>query len=516
MKKFLVLFVGLAILAGSVCALDLPDALKIPGLVVTGDVNTGFRVTGESWADYNDVVKKNHSDPQAFAYSSSIDDGTPFRAQLQLVWTRGDLGVKTRLRYTPAQGRELKTANLFDFSHAVNKAFVWGDLFDKKVRVIAGKGLDGAWGLFYSNWDNTGDFDGVDGVKVEVKPIDGLNVGVAYGSGDGVFGSAFTNSGDPWASERRLVAGAKYSNETFGLMASLYHNFLELDQIDSSGNGRYYGGKDSPGYGAIDSFIESSANPATHPDLASNRYSLTGYNFNLGKITEALPRTSNLLVGAKVTPPSIPLTVQASAAFNNIGANDWKENALTDEQDTILEDNEVDLADYIYKGGDFSPYWYTLLKFNVEYAASDALTIGLGLSDMYIADRYYFDEAEFNVLENGNRYPVGGLGGLFPISINPYVSYTLNDAISLGGDLSFKINRGGSDQFGFGVQPSATFQLGSGATFNVYDEIVFTVESGNADDAEWVGKHPGAVAAMPHSGAGYTENTFHIEFGWTF
>jgi hypothetical protein len=461
MKKFLVLFVGLAILAGSVSALDLPDALKIPGLVVTGDVATGFRVTGESWNSYNDV-DGDTPDPVAFAYSSAIDDGTPFRAQLQLVWTRGNLGVKTRLRYRPDAAGDLNDT-LSDLNSTVNKAFVWGDLLDKKVRVTAGKGLDGAWGLFYSNFKTTGDYDGVDGVKVEVKPIDGLNLGVAYGAD--IFAKSWKNSWengytDAQAAEKRLVVGAKYSTPAFGLVASLYHNLKELDD------------------GAT--------------------YSVDAYDIPDGDITGALPRTSNLIVGAKVTPPSVPLTVNVSAAFKNLGSESLAENKNI----TVTDNNGY------YKGGDYNPYWYGKLKANVEYGVNDALSIGVALSDIYFADGYYLGESKTD--------GTGGAGGLPPVSINPYVGYALNDDISLGGDLTFKINQGGSDQFAFAVQPTAEFSLGSGAKFTVFDELVFYGASPNADDAEWVGKHNGAVQKLFAGGASGTANTFHIEFGWTF
>ncbi|MDR1362421.1 MAG: hypothetical protein LBJ35_00005, partial [Spirochaetaceae bacterium] len=109
MKKFLVLCGGIAIASASAAfALDLPDALKIPGLSVTGDVRTGLRVDGGTFDDFGkdnafnpDGEESGAVDPYVYAYSDDIDDGTPFRAQLQLVWQRDNLGVKTRFRYRP-------------------------------------------------------------------------------------------------------------------------------------------------------------------------------------------------------------------------------------------------------------------------------------------------------------------------------------------------------------------------------------------------------------------------------
>ena len=93
MKKISSFLVCLALLsAGAAFALDLPDALKIPGLTVTGDVRTGLRVDGGTYDKFgeNDVFGSGKAAgaqvPKVYAYSDDLGDGKPFRAQLQLVW----------------------------------------------------------------------------------------------------------------------------------------------------------------------------------------------------------------------------------------------------------------------------------------------------------------------------------------------------------------------------------------------------------------------------------------------
>jgi hypothetical protein len=469
MKKFLVLFVGLAILAGSVSALDLPDALKIPGLVVTGNVRTGFRVDGSTWDDYkvkgDSTGDADHADPRAYAYSDDPDNGAPFRAQLQLVWTRGNLGVKTRFRYQPgADSAALGSTAPSNLAAVINKAFVWGDVLDKKVRLTVGKEMDAAWGFFSGNLSgsNTDQYDGKDGAKIEIKPIDGLNLGVFYGAGD-LFTKAFKTSTDaPGHTTENvdplLVAGVKYNTGTFGITASLLHRF---------------------------NFKEP-----------------TVYE-NIRTLTNAEPNTSNLLVGIRLAPEGVPLTVNANLGVSSLGAMTVSK---------YKEENPAATDSEAYNSGDYNPYTFFYAKLNLGYGVSDALSLGLAVKDIQVGSQYYY------ALGDADE---PGLGQLFPITISPSVGYAINDDVEVGGELQFRINQNGTDQFGFGVNPTATFQLGSGAWFNVYDEIVFYTASkfhSDTDDADYRNKHQGFASnfSVNEFGASGTVNTFHIEFGWSF
>jgi hypothetical protein len=481
MKKFLVLFVGLAILAGSVCALDLPDALKIPGLVVTGTVRAGFRVSGGTVSDHDERgVDGDVVDPVAYAYSDDPNNGAPFRAQLQLVWTRGNLGVKTRFRYQPGgESAALGSTTPFNVQSFINKAFVWGDVLDKKVRLTVGKEQDAAWGVFWSNLSgsDTDQYDGKDGAKIELKPIDGLNLGLFYGA-NGLFTGAYrtTNEngeGIPAVTSGLtplLVAGAKYSTDTFGVTASLLHQFNFADT--------------------------------------------TSYGLGIQDLSGALPNTSNLLVGIKLSPSALPLTVNANLGLGNLGAKTEKKLNANDD----VEGNETEGW---YNDGDYNPYTFFYAKLNAEYGVNDAVAAGITISDIQVGSGYYYAVSDAG--ESTDR----GEGQFFPITLSPYVNYAINDNVEVGGELSFKINKGGSDQFGFGVTPSATFQLGSGASFNVYDELIFYTGSKyivDADDADYRNAHRGLgqikpnreYAVLQNGGAPGTENTFHIEFSWSF
>jgi hypothetical protein len=462
MKKISSLIVCLALLAaGTAFALDLPDALKIPGLTVTGDVRTGLRVVGGTVDDYGKLYDDNPQGapetgalaPYVYAYSDDLDDGKPFRAQLQLVWERENLGVKTRFRYNPIKDGELGS-KLVDLNNTVNKAFVYGWLLDKKVKVSVGKGTDEAWGLFYSSYATTTGFDGKDGVKVDVLPIDGLSLGAHYGTDD-LFAKAVNDGtfNDQKENYRRFVAGAKYTSDSFGIVASTVHNFVESDA-----------------YGTYSKDI-----PAEYVD-------------------KPLPNTSNVLFGLWVAPIE-PLRIDLSVAAVNLGSKTKK----------ALEADGEDMPGK-FKKGDYSEYWFVLPKLKAEYAVNEQLGIALEIGDIAIADEYYYKDADATDAEDK------GLGSLFPITITPSATYAINDDVTAGLGLNFKINVDGTDQFGIGFKPSAEFSLGSGAKFVVYDELTFYTKASDSEDFRK--KHPNFYGFS--GGASGTENTLQFDFVWTF
>jgi hypothetical protein len=513
---------GIAVISASAAfALELPDALQFPGLTVSGDVRTGLRVEGATYDKFGEhdefkgVREAGAEDAKAYAYSDDIDDGTPFRAQLVLQWERDNLGVKTRFRYRPdadpdgEPGDGRLNAKVNDLNNTVNKAFVWGSMLDNKVKVTLGKGLDAGYSLFYSNFNgtgakvskNVGDFDGKDGVRLDVTPIEGLSIGLFYGTGD-LFANAYKNGDSSdftdWASsDRRFVVGAKYTTDNIKIVASLYHNFYNWEhETDALGKRMYSGG---PFFGGEDE--------AAQAGFSGGKY-FSGDQFD--NWDSALPNTSNLLVGAQYAADA--LQIDLSLAFVNLGSMKFKDNFSYNNFDqkstTTEEEFDAGLENNIYKGGNFNPFWAFKPKISVAYALNDQLTVALALTDLTIGDLYWYEK----VKEDGT----GGAGNLFPITINPSAAYAINDDITASLDLNFKINADATDQFGFGVKPAAEFSLGSGATFVVYDEITFWTQS--KDDAALIAEHggKGVYEGRAHNGASGTTNTLQFDFVWTF
>jgi hypothetical protein len=352
-------------------------------------------------------------------------------------------------------------ATLANLNNTINKAFVYGWLLDKKVKVSVGKGTDEAWGLFYSNYATTTGFDGKDGVKVDVLPIEGLSLGVHYGTDD-LFAKAVNDGGfnDQGSMYRRFVAGVKYTADSFGVVASTVHNFVEYS----------YELKDDKGK---DIFIKEDW----------NEY-----------VDKPLPNTSNVLFGLWVAPIE-PLRIDLSVAAVNLGSKTKK-----------AVENDKDMSNE-YKKGDYNPYWFVLPKLKAEYTVNEQLGIGLEIGDILFADTYYTDVRDTDPEKSG-------MGGLIPIKIAPSATYAINDDVTAGLELGFNINSGGSDQFGIGVKPSAEFSLGSGATFVVWDELTFWLKSN--DSADFIEKHTGIYKAGGNGGASGTTNSLQFDFVWTF
>jgi hypothetical protein len=517
MKKISSLIVCLALLAvGTAFALELPDALKIPGLTVTGDVMTGLRVSGGTFDDFGkdgvfnvkdddgNYREPGAQDPTVSAYSNTHGNGAPFRAQLLLVWEREKLGVKTLFRYQPAgpgaglittdpktgkesvapatqDGRLAGTLNNLNLT--IPTAYVYANLLDNKIKVSLGKATDKAWALPTHSYGDeaygnagTNALDNKDGIKVEVKPIEGLNVGAHYGTSN-LFAKAVTSSGYTDQTQelnaktglditdRLLVVGAKYTSSLFSVVATTAHNFVESQYKDSVVS-NYTGGA----YDALQ---------------------------NVGR---PIPSTSNLLVGVQVAPID-PLTIDLSVAAINLGS-----------KTAIGAYNGGEEVSGYYKKGDFNPFWAIYPNLTVAYKISEQLTASLGISDIQIADAYYTAETGAGI-SNDDKEGYG-LGFLFPITITPAVLYAINNDISVGLDISFKINANGSDQLGFVFKPTATFALGSGATFVVYDELALYTKSN--DDTAFIEKHQNAAGAGPLGGASGTTNTLQFDFVWKF
>jgi len=56
-------------------------------------------------------------------------------------------------------------------------AYAWASFFDDRIRLYAGKL---AWGLWYTPYENNWSLDAQTGLRVEIKPVDGLNFGVTF------------------------------------------------------------------------------------------------------------------------------------------------------------------------------------------------------------------------------------------------------------------------------------------------------------------------------------------------
>jgi hypothetical protein len=212
-----------------------------------------------------------------------------------------------------------------------------------------------------------------------------------------------------------------------------------------------------------------------------------------------------VLLGAAITPSGLPLTVNFAGLITGLGTKTVAK--------AYKDLNDADLTEGTrYKDGKFNPFWMFEPKLNVEFGASDELAVGLTIYDFFFADGYYTAKTD------GDDATKKGYGLLFPITFNPYITYAINDDVTLGGDIYLQINTMGSDVFGFGFKPSAEFSLGSGAKFVVYDQITFYGKSkgaGSDKDNTWITEHSGA-SDIAKGLAETSENILQFDFVWTF
>jgi hypothetical protein len=121
------------------------------------------------------------------------DAGVPLRADLTVKAAYDNYGAQVRIRTDLPNGPSL------------HHAFVWGEFLNDIIKVSAGKIRTGAaWG---TDGDQGFSFDGVDGVRFEFKPIEGLDFGFALDAGHAplTVGQFF----------KETVFGVKYTSDLF-------------------------------------------------------------------------------------------------------------------------------------------------------------------------------------------------------------------------------------------------------------------------------------------------------------
>ena len=143
MKKLIVLLLTIA-MVGAVFAEEAPA----PVLKWSGLLNTGFQY--------------DNSTDSLYLYGQNA--GKASRLRLNADYTNGDFGVHFRLQTNDA----MTTA--FSITHAL----VWGNLFNNMATFKVGLLNDSTWATPYNGF---GGLDGKKGVQLQVKPIQGLNVG---------------------------------------------------------------------------------------------------------------------------------------------------------------------------------------------------------------------------------------------------------------------------------------------------------------------------------------------------
>lgn len=395
MKKALVGFLILALSAGVFAQEEKEQGLKFSGALKTG---IQFQATNEE-----DV------DPSIKMHNDDADKETRF--DLNGAFTKDNYGVVFRLRTNSV---------ISGVEPIVHQAYVWGDFLNEIINVKVGKIEDAAW-----NTDGDEDFyysTGA-GLRLEVKPIEGLNVGLFLNgpNGDSIE-TAISNDpknavdGFIFAKEFLLETsfGAKYENDAFYVAGGLRIDG-KADALDKDEDGFYdYFTRDAP---EID---PTTPNPTNLEGEDSNK----GLGAYIGFGISAVPK----------------LTAIVEARFNNLG--------------------------------DYNKYGWIWVNETLGYAITEQLEAGLVMHQ-----RLFGDEAVEDYVDSANKPKAASPY----LTFKPYVSYGLTDKWTVGLDVPVGIWPDIVD-YDFGVKPNVSYKLGDNASINAF--YLFDLEQKkDADDS---------------------------------
>ncbi|MDR1955399.1 MAG: hypothetical protein LBQ30_00925 [Treponema sp.] len=174
MKKALVGFLILALSAGVFAQEEKEQGLKFSGTLKTG-IQFGTS-NGKNEVEVKDengnVIQTNEYKHEPSIRLYNDDAGEETRFDLDGSYTQDNYGVVFRLRTnTVVSGPEIE----------VNQAYVWADLANQLVNLKVGKIDDSVWN---TGGDEDFHYSTGTGLRLEVKPIEGLNVGLFLNSPD--------------------------------------------------------------------------------------------------------------------------------------------------------------------------------------------------------------------------------------------------------------------------------------------------------------------------------------------
>ncbi|MHB9293717.1 hypothetical protein Holit_02847 [Hollandina sp. SP2] len=407
MKKILVGFLTLALCAGVFAQEEKEQGLQFGGALKTGfqfqtsDADAEPAENGDEGGKY---------DPSIRLYSDDADAET--RLDLNGSFTKDNYGVVFRLRTdTVITGPEVK----------VNQAYVWADFLNDVINVKAGIIDDSAWN---TGGDEDFHYSTGRGLRLEVKPIEGLNVGLFLNSQDGDLISTAASNGKSGADAKSALEasifakeflmetsfGAKYESDLFDFAAGL--------RIDSKADGlttdKFYDKSTaSPNFSSV-----PPADPPDPPVDPENKDAGKGLGAYAGFAVKAVPN----------------LTAIVEARFNNLG--------------------------------DYNKYGWIWINETLGYAVTEQFEAGLVMHQ-----RLFGKDAL--LINNESAAPY--------LTFKPYVSYALNDLWTVGLDVPVGLWTDVVD-YDIGVKPKVGYKVGENASINAWYKFGLLQKTG-ADDS---------------------------------
>ncbi|MDR0538959.1 MAG: hypothetical protein LBG74_00430 [Spirochaetaceae bacterium] len=226
MKKVLGLLLLTAIAGGqSLFAQDEEGG----GLKITGQIESGIRLRAGN--EYSKPVRDGDLDEKDKFFIDAFNDdaGKAFRSDVQVDYTTPNAGVSIRLRADDDNFKVGGIPQSYGYS-LLGHAYGWFSFINNIVEVSGGMLDNAKWGTFTGDIFDT-NLDNANGVKLEIRPIEGLSLGVnTFSINPDYLKCEFV---DAFAG---TVVGAKFTNEAFGIAASFIFNAKEAKAQDNGNN----------------------------------------------------------------------------------------------------------------------------------------------------------------------------------------------------------------------------------------------------------------------------------------
>jgi hypothetical protein len=441
MKKALVVLLILAV-AGGVFAQD---------LVWSGKIYTGLQ-----WQKPDEGA--------AFVGLNNDDDDYPTRLEFGAAYTKDNYGLKFVIRndnFTQINGL------------SIPNAYVWADFLNKVLNLKFGLIDDSVW---VTEGDEGFHASTGGGLRLEVKPIEGLNAGIVLtlpnGDDNQATGESFTvtKGNNPFYTHVKYFLpetafGVQYESALFNAQAGV--------KLDSAGDGHQVINKDVVNVPGITLAETLNGMGATVGGGGNYMYDLDG--------------------DGTLDDTGIP------AGYNSISYRFWDEDAPKSNAAArayvgfsikAIEALTAAVEAQFYNIGDFNTVGFAWVDEKFEYAISPVFRAGAVFTE------YFYGSKVASIYSSDN-----GADGDYKVGIyfkaKPYFAYDINQYLTAGLEVGFALQ----DKilnYDVNVKPKITYKLGSNAAIDA---------SYNFDMADYKEKFEGEQQLT---------NTVQVNFNWTF
>ncbi|MDR1374864.1 MAG: hypothetical protein LBJ24_07820 [Treponema sp.] len=465
MKKLLVVSMILVCAAAGLFAQD----LKLGGRLFTG-----LRFEDE-----------NDAEAASIGFYNDEDDGYVTRLDLDFALTKANYGVKIGLRNDWLGGPDGTMRPVLDAAGTptgtfimvtstglgIYNAYTWADFYRDIINIKFGLIDDVAWA---TEGDEEFQVSKGVGLRVEIKPIQGLNAGVFLPLPDFI-NDAYAKDefgGIPSAKLKHVFPeaafGGSYEHDLFNMAAGF--------KLDGGGDGLVSGVKPLIGRGNWDNVYYNTSYSGSPPfpyTLDGRGPQGTSGKVPFSEIGDPDSSNGRNLFHQKVANGSVSASaaIQAYLGFSIKAVEHLK--AVVEAQ--------------AYNLGDFNKAGFVWIDEVGEYEIFSNMRAGAILTQWFYGKR-------IAAIDDGQDVKM-----VYPyIGFKPYFEYDLNELLTVGGEIGFSFQPKWVD-YEFSLKPKLSYKLGDTAVIGAY--YMFDMFK---------------YARQGPEGKYNLINTFQINFNWTF